>query len=157
MIESTYQAYSGSKSKEVNLKASVNQSIKKLTSFNPILLRGYKINVREMVQVKEATGFERDIQRLVMTTDLVADKAPSPKADIDLTKVEVGDSLPDEVVGEPQLCLCQGDIIQISSQRQDGWAFGTKLHFYDEAMCRELVKLASNGVADTTIFADTGW
>ena len=169
MIESTYQAYSGSKSKETNLKASVNQSIKKLTSFNPISpggedeskyiinWGGYKINIREMCQVKEATGFERDIQRLVVTTDPIADKTLPPKVDIDLSKVEVGDSLPDELVDEPQICLTKGDIIQISSQRQDGWAFGTKLHHYDEAMCRELVKIASNGVADTTIFTDTGW
>ena len=152
--------------KEANLKASMNQSIKKLTSFHPsgveeskyiIYWGGYKINIREMCQVKEATGFERDIQRLVVTTDPVADKTPPPKVDIDLSKVEIGDCLPDDLVGEPQMCLTKGDIIQISSQRQDGWAFGTKLHHYDEAMCRELVKIASNGVADTTIITDTGW
>lgn len=168
MIESTYQAYSVSKSKETNLKTSVNQSIKKLTSFKPptaddddeskfIVNRGgYKVNIREMIQVKVATGFERDIQRLVATIDPVVDTAP-PKVDIDLSKVVVGESLPDELAGEPQMCLTKGDIIQISSQRQDGWAFGTKLHHYDEAMCRELVKLTSKGVADTTIFTDTGW
>ena len=170
MIESTYQAYSGSKSKEANLKTSVNQSLKKLTSFKPsstdedeskfiVDWGGYKVNIREMIQIKVATGFERDIQRLVVTIDPVVDKAPPPTVtvDIDLSKVEIGDSLPDELAGEPQICLTKGDIIQISSQRNDGWAFGTKLHHYDEAMCRELVKLTSKGIDDTTIFTDTGW
>ena len=39
----------------------------------------------------------------------------------------VGVLLPEEIYDEPQMALVTGDVIQISSQRQDGWAFGTKV------------------------------
>jgi len=56
----------------------------------------------------------------------------------------------------------EGDIVQISSTRQDGWAFGTKLHHADEAIARELVAIAigeADGLSDdeANVFTDTGW
>lgn len=132
MIESAFQAFSDSK-KEANFKTSVNYSFKKLTAFSPyqvdeskfvVCWDGYKVDVRDMRQVKEATGFERDIQRLVEVASPVPEMAPKDRKEINLSDVEVGNSLPDELDSEPQMVLVKGDIVQISSQRQDGWVSG---------------------------------
>jgi hypothetical protein len=75
-----------------------------------------------MVQTKPATGFQRDVQRLVESAPTV-----QPDREIDLSDAQVGEGLPAELLGEPQMVLVTGDVIQISKQRPDGWAFGTKV------------------------------
>ena len=37
------------------------------------------------------------------------------------------------LLGEPQVVLVTGDVIQISTQREDGWAFGSKVSFLEYA------------------------
>jgi len=120
-----------------------------------LLMGAYKVDIKNMKQTKIATGFVRDISRMEEFCD--DDK------EIDLEKVEISDKIPDELVGEPQMVLVEGDIIQISSQRKDGWAFGTKLHHADEAVARKLVAVANNALRETgdddepNVFTDTGW
>lgn len=59
------------------------------------------------------------------------------------------------------MILVQGDIIQISKQREDGWAFGSKLHHQNEALARKLLAVAvageDNPEDDTSMLTDTGW
>ena len=72
-------------------------------------LPGYVVNFKKMEQTKLATNFKRDVKRVL--------KAGGAQA---------GRSLPSELKGEPQMVLIAGDVVQISTQRDDGWAFGTK-------------------------------
>jgi len=78
-----------------------------------------------MIQTKTATGFKRGVQRVVF------DNAPLSQSNLTTngngTDYVVGDQIPDDLRDEPQVVLVKGDVIQISSQRQDMWAFGTKL------------------------------
>lgn len=172
MLEDAFQAHTNSESKKTSINesfkklTSMNESFKKLTPFSPapldelkfIVCRdGYKVDVRDMKQTKEATGFERDVQRVVEVVDPVPQQAPKDRKEIDLSEVEIGNSLPDELCSEPQMVLVKGDVVQISSQRPDGWAFGTKLQHNDEVTARELVRLTSKGALDSNIFTDTGW
>lgn len=83
-------------------------------------LSGYVVNFSTMQQIKLATTFARDVKRVVETGQV--DK---PKV-VDLSKVRFGVTLPTELVGEPQMVLVSGDMIQIQTQRDDGWAFGSK-------------------------------
>jgi Receptor family ligand binding region/WWE domain len=95
------------------------------------ILAGYVVNFTTMLQTKIATGFTRDIQRVIeMITP--EDDNDQPKK-IDLSGIEMADVLPDELVvnGEPQMVLVEGDVIQISKQRSDGWAFGTKVSLFN--------------------------
>uniref|UniRef100_A0A7S3LFQ9 Poly [ADP-ribose] polymerase n=1 Tax=Amphora coffeiformis TaxID=265554 RepID=A0A7S3LFQ9_9STRA len=121
-------------------------------TFSP--LTGYVLDFSTMVQTKQATGFEREVKRFVEKADDV---------DVDMKNVEVGQGLPQDLAGEPQMILVQGDIIQISKQREDGWAFGSKLHHENEALARKLLAVAVAVVGegssedDAAILTDTGW
>jgi len=168
MIENAFQAYtdSGSTRKTTLSQSPMTGSLKKVLTFYPpsvddskFIVRwdGYNVDVRDMQQTKEATGFVRDIQRITDITVTAPPEAPIERKEIDLSEVEIGNSLPDGLIGEPQMVLVKGDVVQISSQRQDGWAFGTKLHHNDEVTARELVRLASKESGDTNTFTDTGW
>ena len=62
------------------------------------------------------------------------------------------------------MILVPGDIVQISKKRDDGWAYGSKLHQADEPLGRRLVLLAFSGsdgdVEDddyVVITDNTGW
>jgi len=128
-------------------------------------LPGYSVGFVTMKQTKLATGFQRDVQRLVS-------EPPKPiggSRRVDLNGARIGERLPAEIQNEPQMVLVKGDVLQISKQRPDGWGFGTKLHHVDEAAARELVAHATGtypgddgedlvGDGDeANIFADTGW
>jgi len=153
LLENAYQAFSGAETKKS----------KKLRVAYP--RDGYEVNFKEMVQTKQQTGFQREVMRFVDVGQpaqqahqpQVQPQVPSERSEINLDEVEVGALLPEEITDEPQMVLVEGDVLQISSQRQDGWAFGTKLHHHDEAIARELVRIASEGVADSNVFTDTGW
>lgn len=106
-------------------------------------LPGYSVNFNNMKQTKLATGYERDVLRCVKR------KGPPPK--VDLTDAEIADELPDDLSDEPQMVLVEGDVIQISKQRPDGWAFGSKLQHADEALARQLVLVAVGAMIMLTI------
>ncbi|CAJ1951940.1 unnamed protein product [Cylindrotheca closterium] len=145
----------------MNLETVYQQYLSNQTKQNRIIypLPGYKVDLEKMIQTKEATGFERDVLRVEQVPDALQEQARNERKEIDMDDVVIGDSLPEEICDEPQMALVAGDVIQISSQRQDGWAFGTKLHHQDEAVARELVRLATTGVAtdEANVFTDTGW
>lgn len=136
-VERAYQKYQKKKKQE---KA----------TFSP--LPGYILDFSTMIQTKQATGFQREVKRFVEKIEEV---------DLDLKNVEVGDGLPEDLLGEPQMILVKGDIIQISKQRDDGWAFGSKMHHQNEALARQLLRIAVGGedstLDDTAILTDTGW
>ncbi|CAB9504946.1 TCDD-inducible poly [ADP-ribose] polymerase [Seminavis robusta] len=115
-------------------------------------LPGYVIDFASMEQIKNSTGYKRRVQR-VLEADGGTSKA------IDLHAIEFGEEFPAELHGEPRMILCEGDIIQISKQREDDFAFGRKLHQTDEAMARQLVAVALNGASsdDDIITTDSGW
>lgn len=119
-------------------------------TFSP--LSGYVLDFDTMTQTKQATGFQRAVKRFVEKVDEI---------EVDVENVQVGEGLPQELVGEPQMILVEGDIIQISKQRDDGWAFGSKLHHQDEAFARQLlaraVANAESSADDASILTDTGW
>lgn len=110
-LENAYQEYS-------------KKSSKKHRFISP--LPGYKVDLEDMIQTKEATGFRRDVLRIEQVPDL-QEQAPSERKEINMDDVVIGDLLPEDIREEPQMVLVKGDVIQISSQRQDGWAFGTKV------------------------------
>jgi hypothetical protein len=90
--------------------------------FSP--LSGYIVDFNTMIQTKTATGFQRGVQRLVVSSSVPRQEQ---NVEHDLTDAQMGERLPEELRGEPQMVLVTGDIVQISTQRQDGWAFGTKV------------------------------
>ncbi|CAB9498601.1 polymerase 14 [Seminavis robusta] len=116
-------------------------------------LKGYFVDTNAMIQTKEATGFQRKVQRVVCRKSVEGTK------DLDLSEANFSDGMPTELAGEPQVVLVKDDLIQISKRHGD-WAFGTKLYHADEAVARELVKLACKDAPstdDANILADTGW
>jgi ABC-type branched-subunit amino acid transport system substrate-binding protein len=86
-------------------------------------MAGYVVDFGTMVQTKTATGFQRNVQRLVEHQN----EKDSAEKVIDLSGVQTGDVLPSDISEEPQMVMVKGDIVQISKQRPDGWAFGTKV------------------------------
>lgn len=93
---------------------------------------GYTVDFRRMIQTKDKTKFEREVQRVEVATQGQA---------LDLAKIFVALGIPKKIAKEPQLVLVPGDIVQISSKRKDGWAYGSKLHMEDEPLGRRLVTL----------------
>jgi hypothetical protein len=88
---------------------------------------GYVVSFIAMTQTKSATCFQRDVQRLVEDADGQQDNGA--KQLLGLDDAQVGGTLPFDIRKEPQMVLVKGDVvqIQISKQRPDGWAFGTKV------------------------------
>ena len=105
-------------------------------------LPGYSVNLSNMEQTKEATGFTRQIQRVVESI-AASDEGAEPKK-VDLADVHIGDDLPEDLATEPRMVLVDGDLVQISQQRKDGWAFGTKVSFYSSPTCFVVVYLGAN-------------
>lgn len=133
------------------LEASFKAGVSKHTP-----LQGYVVTFADMTQTKISTKFQRDVKRVVPQEK----KSNTQQANLD--SVRVGDLLPAELRGEPQMVLIENDVIQVSKKRDDGWAFGTKLHHANEAAARDLLALATSTMdsemgLDANIFADTGW
>jgi ABC-type branched-subunit amino acid transport system substrate-binding protein len=135
---------------------------------------GYRIDLKKMIQTKQATGFQRPVCRHVERQDggnvpgaahPVTQQQPEQHLQPthhDLSNVTVGVALPSDLQDEPQMVLVQGDVIQISKKRDDGWAFGTKLHHADEEAERQLVRAATERVGaidgdEANVFPDSGW
>jgi ABC-type branched-subunit amino acid transport system substrate-binding protein len=89
--------------------------------FSP--MPGYVVTFAAMTQTKTATGFQRDVQRLVED----AGQQDNGAKQLGLEDAQIGGALPSDIRKEPQMVLVKGDIVQISKQRPDGWAFGTKV------------------------------
>lgn len=119
-------------------------------TFSP--LPGYSLDFASFIQTKQATGFRRQVERFV---------EQAGTADVDMSAVDVGKGLPTDLEGESQMILVKGDIIQISKQREDGWAFGSKLHHENEVLARQLLAIATSATKDTSddtgILTDAGW
>lgn len=95
-------------------------------------LPGYVVDFDSMTQKKKATGFERNVMRIpVVSADApLAFGETSLKStitEVDLRGSQIGSTLPADIGNEPQVVLIKGDVIQISKQRPDGWAFGSKV------------------------------
>ncbi|CAJ1958166.1 unnamed protein product [Cylindrotheca closterium] len=136
-------------------------------------LSGYLVDFSSMTQTKQQTGFTREVQRLVDTSNSSTGGSNDPLAflpaselyDIATDNVKFGEELPDDIKNEPQMVLVPGDVIQISKQKKDtDWAFGTKLYHHDENVARSIVSGMTSDTAtvssdedDANIFADTGW
>lgn len=88
-------------------------------TFSP--LPGYMVDFASMTQTKLATGFVREVQRLENGEQKIKDEHHA----VDISEVLQGAGMPIDIIDEPQMVLVVGDIIQISAQRDDGWAFGT--------------------------------
>lgn len=119
-------------------------------------LPGYTVQLEKMIQTKNSTGFKRDVARIVESGAATARPNNQGRRPSQVY------ALPDDLKGEPQMVLIEGDLVQISKQRNDGFAFGTKLHHRDEEAARLVVKAAtdlaefSNG-EEPNVFPDTGW
>ena len=87
-------------------------------------MTGYVVDFDTMVQTKVATGFQRGVMRIVPTAP---EKQPKEAKEQAVDPFQMVDSLPEEISGEPQMILVPGDVVQISTQREDGLAFGTKV------------------------------
>ena len=162
------------------IEAAFNRQ-KQLGQFSP--LPGYVVDFEWMTQTKSATGFQRGVRRVVQSSGTKT--SPEQSKDFDLNDAHIEDSLPEEIRGEPQMVLVSKDIVQISQQRNDGWAFGTKvstldvvfdsiftrrlmvcfqqclpkLFHNDEALSRQLLSVATKGIIEdeANVFTDTGW
>merc|ERR1719162_1161700 len=84
-----------------------------------------------MVQTKDATKFQREVKRVKVAMQNQAFNISSFLGACPIT-----------IAKEPQMILIPGDIVQISKKRDDGWAYGSKLHLEDEPLGRRLVQLA---------------
>ncbi|KAG7341246.1 receptor family ligand binding protein [Nitzschia inconspicua] len=120
----------------------------------------YVVDLEAMTQTKRSTGFVRNVMRWQEPPK----KENSIISGTDLESTDGSQSLefPMELHGEPQMVLVEGDVVQVSKQRDDGWAFGTKLFHAEEEIVREFVKVASaSGDAEkgieSDVCADTGW
>ena len=85
-------------------------------------LPGYVVRFKTMEQTKINTGFKRSVQRIDETVEEPISKK------VDVSDVDIGDMMPPDLQDEPCMVLVEGDVIQISQQREDGWAFGTKVN-----------------------------
>ena len=93
---------------------------------------GYTVYFGRMLQVKDKTGFDRELKRVEVALQEQA---------LDLSQIFVANGIPREIAKEPQMVLVPGDIVQISNKRKDGWSYGSKLHMEDEPLGRRLVQL----------------
>ena len=99
---------------------------------------GYTVDFRTMVQTKDETGFERKVKRV----EGGGGDPPSAYDFTDIADPSDAKPYPREIGNEPQMVLVPGDIVQISKKRNDGWAYGSKLHLQDEPLGRRLVQHA---------------
>mmetsp|Transcript_21478 Transcript_21478/g.52918 ORF Transcript_21478/g.52918 Transcript_21478/m.52918 type:complete len:924 (-) Transcript_21478:2660-5431(-) len=136
-------------------------------------LPGYLVDFSSMTQTKQQTGFTREVQRLVDTTNTSTGGSNDPlgalpasvRGDVASSEVKFGEELPEDIKNEPQMVLVPGDVIQISKQKKDtDWAFGTKLYHHDENVARSIVSgmtsdtsTVSSDEDEVNVFADTGW
>ena len=102
----------------------LEQAYQKAPSSECHPLPGYVVDIGTMTQTKQATGFQRKVQRVVLNQSTMQTK------DVDLSSAHFSDGLPQEIFGEPQVVLIKNDMIQISKRRDDGWSFGTKVRLY---------------------------
>ena len=102
----------------------LEQAYQKAPSCKCHPLPGYLVDIGTMTQTKEATGFQRKVQRVVLK------QSSNLTKDVDLSSAHFSDGLPQELSGEPQVVLIKNDVIQISKRRDDGWFFGTKVRLY---------------------------
>ncbi|KAG7364268.1 taurine ABC transporter periplasmic ligand binding protein [Nitzschia inconspicua] len=121
---------------------------------------GYTVNFEKMVQTKDSTGFRRIVKRVPGSRP----KDQSSDEHLKLSEFIFSGSFcserPFDLASEPQMVLVKGDIIQITTTRGDGWAFGTKLYHADEAAARRLLSISTEKLAnkdDPNVFIDTGW
>jgi hypothetical protein len=109
---------------------------------------GYVLDFTTMTQTKTATMFQREVQRVV--------ECASPQHDgtetIDLKDAQVGETLPSGIRKEPQMVLVKGDVVRISKQRPDGWAFGTKVRMLCVSFC---IRSASTEVLTNLLVVST--
>jgi hypothetical protein len=87
-------------------------------------LAGYEVDFASMMQTNLKTKFDRDVIRVPQNDN---NKVGSSSMEIDYSSAQVGILLPEKLKGEPQMVLVDGDVVQISTQREDGWSFGTKV------------------------------
>ena len=99
-----------------NSNAMIEKAHQEGIDFECSPIPGYVINFRKMEQKKISTGFTRDVKRV----------AVQQSASIAAGVVQSERLMPKDLRGEPQMVLLEGDVVQISTQRDDGWAFGTK-------------------------------
>ena len=104
----------------------------------------YKVDVAAMKQVNERTNFERDVLRAAdeMSAALTAsDVGVKTATSSKVSPLEPAPVRPDDVQTEDALLVRAGSLIQISKQRDDGWAYGT-------------VAYAENDPGDAALVAD---
>ncbi|KAG7355278.1 receptor family ligand binding protein [Nitzschia inconspicua] len=120
----------------------------------------YIVDLETMTQTNRSTGFVRKVMRwqepAKTATSLLSGTETESSNDSECV------NFPTELLGEPQMVLVEGDLVQVSKLRDDRWAFGTKLFHADEEIVREFVKVASasNDTEkgnESDICADTGW
>jgi Receptor family ligand binding region/Poly(ADP-ribose) polymerase catalytic domain/WWE domain len=141
MLESAYQKQNG----------------KGTVSLDPL---DYVVDLEAKTQTKQSTGFVRNVMRWEESSRKAV--SITSGTDADSTDALQNTEFPIELRGEPQMVLVEGDVVQVSKQRDDGWAFGTKLFHADEDIVREFVKVATSASDaekgyDSDICADTGW
>jgi Receptor family ligand binding region/WWE domain len=92
-----------------------------MTEYSPS--DGYVINFAKAEQTNVVTRYARRVQRVLVGND-------SGSRTIAMESIEVGNDFPLDLAmqREPGLVLCEKDIVEISKQRPDGWAFGTKVN-----------------------------
>jgi hypothetical protein len=115
-------------------------------NFSP--MPGYVLDFTTMTLTQTATGFQRDVQRVV---ECASQQDHGPKT-IDLKDAQVGETLPSDIRKEPQMVLVKGDVVQISKQRSDGWAFGTKVRMLCFSFC---IRSASTEVLTNLLVVST--
>lgn len=117
---------------------------------------GYTVDLKSMTQTNDSTRFQRQVLRHVE----VDDTADSHSVDIDDLDLEVGSHrIPSEIRAEPQMVLIPEDLVQIANQRDDGWAFGTKLHPADPGLATSLLQKTypSSSDDDMEVITTSGW
>ena len=95
----------------------------------------YKVDVAAMKQVNERTNFERDVLRAAdeMSAALAAsDVGVKTATSARVSPLEPAPVRPDDVQTEDALLVRAGSLIQISKQRDDGWAYGTVAYAENE-------------------------
>ena len=89
-------------------------------------LPGYSVNFQTMMQTKISTKFQRAVQRIEVQPPSTRSTSEGLRL-IDIKSIQMGGKIPSDICNEPQMVLVKGDVLQISQQRSDGWAFGTKV------------------------------
>jgi len=105
-----------------------------------VMQKAFKVNFKDMRQINKSSGYSRKMLREQHTSEVAAAAVSTSvggakgtsgnahgrsKTTTTRVRIEATTSKPPEIAKEDSLILYEGQLVQTSKQRSDGWAFGS--------------------------------